>query len=117
MCIKTINCSLNRHTKSNSKTVFRTASFLSAACYYFYPNRTVLAHAIVTAVRLGWSQVTDDKEHIWCPPMLAKLGTLNWSYFFHMFGVAYIFHLRTFYPYWNPSMLMKTTSYLSGYKY
>lgn len=119
--LQTINCSLNRHFMTSSLAQHRLASFVSAASYYLYPNRTVLAHAIVSALRLAWCRVTDAKATAWCPPpslssLLAQLGTVHWSYFFHMFGVAYLFHLRTFYPFWSPSMLMKTTSYLSGYK-
>lgn len=114
---RAINCSLNRHTMSNTQAVRRIAAFVAAACYYVYPNRTVLAHAVVTAVRLAWSQLTDDdKDNEWCPPWLAKLGKLNCSYFFHMLGTGLLFHLRVFYPFWCSSMLMKTTSYLSGLK-
>lgn len=109
---QTALCALNRHQGRQTSVANRVASFVSAASYAIYPNRTLLAHAIVSAGRIGWTRTVEELGPN--SVLLQRLDALPWAPLLHMFGVGMIYHVRIVYPYWSPAFLKKTTSLLSG---
>lgn len=124
-------CALNRHQQQRTVGTLSLAAFVSGAAYFSYPNFTILAHATISTIKLMWSRyvislnVADRTDamgkasSLMPPPTDAvrrMVNRLPLGKFFYVLGVGVVFHMRAFYPWMCPNLLLNAVQYTSGFK-
>lgn len=117
-------CTLNRYYRRNTEHSSALAGFIAGTTFCLYPNLTILAHAAVLAIKLIWLRVmqrhrfTDTAEHEKTSTcrIINYLDDLPLAKLFYIFSIGYVFHLRVFYPWMCPKLLIKAVQYTSGFK-
>lgn len=99
---------------SNERSNILAALFAGSA-YLFYPNLTLLSHAIAATVKLLWLRYTAHTDR--------RVGFVNFinrlpvAQLVYMVCIAYAFHMRVFDAPATAGFIWKTTKYTTGYRY
>lgn len=114
-------CTLNRYNKKNTEYSSALAGFVSGLTFCLYPNLTILAHASITAIKLMWLRLMQQhrskgNENAVSCRLIRYLDSLPMAKFFYILNIGYVFHLRAFYPWMCPKLLLKAVQYTSGFK-
>lgn len=62
------------------------------------------------------NQINDDSQSTKIQEIGRLLDSLPLGKFFYVLSIGYVFHMRTFYPWMCPSILLKAVHYTTGFK-
>lgn len=101
-----LTCLFNAYSGGETRIGNISSAFLSAIFFYAYPNVPIFAHALACTAEILWQRFQQSSE---APkyPILQQIDKLPLAKWFYVLACGYLFHVRTFYPWQTPSILMK----------
>lgn len=109
------NCLLNRWFQRSTRFNQTLAAFFGGIPFYFCSNElSWLSHTAATAVELLWQRYehfgdSSAKSHKF-------LMQVPFAELIYIFGGAYMYHTRVFYPWLAPKFLVRLVDLLTNHK-
>lgn len=112
-CLQLLTCLFNSYTGCESNVGNIVSAFLSAIFFYAYPNIPIFAHALACTIEILWQRYHQSSN---APKftVLQQLNEMPIAKLFYVLACGYLFHVRTFYPWQTPSILMKVMSLVTN---
>lgn len=104
---------MNRYYGAASDWTNLVSAFLSGVSFYMYPNLTILSHATVTATKLLWAKWS---HVILSPTIIERMDGLPMAKIYYVLAIGYAFHMRAFYPWMCPNLMLRACQHTSGNK-
>lgn len=110
-----LNCSISRSQhQANGRSNILAALFAGSA-YLFYPNLTLLSHAMAATVKLLWLRYTVHTDR--AVGFVNFVNRLPVAQLVYMMCIAYAFHMRVFDARSTAAFIRRTTHFTTGYRY
>lgn len=104
---------MNRYCGTPSDWTNLVSAFLSGASFCMYPNLTILSHATVTTAKLLWAKFS---KKIVPSQVIENAGSLPMAKMYYVLAIGYAFHMRAYYPWMCPNLLLRACQHTSGNK-
>lgn len=109
---KIFNCILNRLYGLETKFVNLIAAFASGIFFLAYPDLPFLSHAIACSIEIIWQRYQKCERSK--NSIFRQIHKLPLSKIFYPIFMGFLFHMRTFYPWQTPTVVMKVMNLVSG---
>lgn len=111
--LQLLTCLFNSCTGCESNVGNILSAFLSGIFFYAYPNIPIFAHALACTIEILWQRYHQSSN---APKftILQQINEMPIAKLFYILGCGYLFHVRTFYPWQTPSILMKVMSLVTN---
>lgn len=108
------NCILNHNYEYSKNRNNILSGFLAGSAYYVYPELSIFGHAVTCVIETLWTRYL--KSELSKPYLINLFSQLPLAKCFIAVGFGFIAHIRAYYPYITPKLLMNILAYASNFK-